>query len=429
MLRSAALRSIAVVSSGTIAAQIIVVAASPILSRLYDPGALGVVTVFNSVLGVLIVVAAMRYEFAIPVPKVEREAAAVLVLTFVVLALMCVLGTVGLVALRPVLGGLRDVGGFGWYVVMLPVALASNGAFAILTFWAIRRQTYGLVAKAQLLQAVVQVAAQIALGASGVVPLGLVLGAAIATMVSLVPLVASTWRRDATLVRSVHRSDLRAAARRFRRFPALSGSAAFLERAAKELPFLFFAGLYGKASAGALALAQRVLETPIGLIAAAVSQVYLGSTAATLRESGPSGAAVLRARLRKMLVGMLAVAAPFLLGVLVLGPWVITTIFGDEWRQAGDFARILVVMYVAQGVVSPTGGTLDLLERQDLHIAREFLRISLMIGALLVAHVQDLSANKAAAAFAIAGSVSAASYLGTSMFALRRHGTAMTSVS
>lgn len=420
-MRSKALRSIAIVSSGTIAAQVIVVAASPILSRLYDPDALGIVTVFNSVLSVLIVVAALRYEFAVPVPKAEKEAASVLVLTFVVLAGMCVVGTVGLVALRPVLGGLRDSPDFWWYVVMLPIALAANGAFAILTFWAIRRQTYGLVAKAQLLQAIVQVGAQIGLGAAGVVPIGLVLGAAGATVVSLVPIVMFVARHDAELLRHVRRADVRAAATRFRRFPALSGSAAFLERAAKELPFLFFAGLYGKAAAGSLALAQRVLETPIGLIAAAVSQVYLGSTAATLRESGPSSPAVLTARLRKMLAGMLVVATPLLVGVLTLGPWVIVTVFGGDWRQAGDFARIMVIMYVAQGIVSPTGGTLDLLERQDLHILREFVRIGLMIAALVVAEVRDLTANEAAAAFAIAGTISAGTYLGTSMVALRQH--------
>ena len=63
------------IAAGTGAAQLISVASSPVLTRLYSPSDYGVMSVAVSILFVLISVTCLRYEFAIPLPRDDVEAA------------------------------------------------------------------------------------------------------------------------------------------------------------------------------------------------------------------------------------------------------------------------------------------------------------------------------------------------------------------
>jgi O-antigen/teichoic acid export membrane protein len=68
------LRRMAMLSGGTLAGQLLVVASSPILTRLYDPPAFGALAVFSSLLAIFVIASAFRYEFAIPIARDEEEA-------------------------------------------------------------------------------------------------------------------------------------------------------------------------------------------------------------------------------------------------------------------------------------------------------------------------------------------------------------------
>jgi hypothetical protein len=60
-------------------------------------------------------------------------------------------------------------------------------------------------------------------------------------------------------------------------------------------------------------------------------------------------------------------------------------------------------MYLLTLVTSPTGATLDVLERQDLHLARELLRLVLVGGAVLIAAAAHLTPAGAVAVLSGAG--------------------------
>ncbi len=89
---------------------------------------------------------------------------------------------------------------------------------------------------------------------------------------------------------------------------------------------------------------------------------------------------------------LMAVAAPFLAGL----------VFGESWRDAGLFVAILAPMYFLQLVMSPTGGVLDVLERQDLNLLREVLRLCLVGGAVLITAATGLPAVGAVCALSAA---------------------------
>ena len=62
-------RSVSVLVGGTAAGQIIVMAASPILTRLYSPEDFGLLSVYAGLLGILGVIASLRYQLATPLER------------------------------------------------------------------------------------------------------------------------------------------------------------------------------------------------------------------------------------------------------------------------------------------------------------------------------------------------------------------------
>ena len=84
-------RGVSVLVGGTAGAQLLTVLAAPILTRLYSPEDFGLLAVYASLLGLIGVVASLRYELAIPLPESDEEAAHVMVLSLLILLGMTVL--------------------------------------------------------------------------------------------------------------------------------------------------------------------------------------------------------------------------------------------------------------------------------------------------------------------------------------------------
>jgi O-antigen/teichoic acid export membrane protein len=78
---------------------------------------------------------------------------------------------------------------------------------------------------------------------------------------------------------------------------------------------------------------------------------------------------------RLLLVG--AVPAVVLLAA---GPALFGVVFGGEWTEAGEYARLLALAYLGQFAVTPVSATLFLLERQDQELAWVAGRLLLTAG-------------------------------------------------
>ena len=96
--RSAFVKNVAVLMSGSVVSQVIVVAAAPILTRLYHPDAFGVLGLFVAGAQTLVITASWAYGGAIILAKDDKEAANVLMLAFSIVVLMTTL--IGIIEAR-----------------------------------------------------------------------------------------------------------------------------------------------------------------------------------------------------------------------------------------------------------------------------------------------------------------------------------------
>jgi len=70
--------------------------------------------------------------------------------------------------------------------------------------------------------------------------------------------------------------------------------------------------------------------------------------------------------------------------LIVAGPQLFVFVFGQRWMEAGDYARLLAVAYLAQFVVTPVASTLYLLERQGQQLGWAAVRLTLTAGGPIV---------------------------------------------
>lgn len=387
-------RSVAVLAGSTAVAQALVVLASPVLTRLYTPAEFGLLAGYVSVLALLIAVASLRYELAIPLPRDDRPAADLLALSLLLVAGVSVGVGVATWAAGGALAARLGSPELAPYLWLVPAGLLGAGTYQALSAWAVRRGAYPRIARTRMGQSAAQTAVQVGMGVLGAGPVGLLAGDVAGRGSGSLSLALLAWRGDRERLRGVSWAGMREVASRYRQFPLFSSGSALLNQAGLQLPPLLFALLYGPAAAGYFLLAQRVIGMPMTLVGQSIAQVYLGEAARAARED-PRRLAPLFTRLSARL--LLFGGGPILLAGL-LGPPLFGVVFGAGWEVAGQYVRLLVPMFVAQFVVSPISQITAVMERQGVQLALDTFRtatVALAIGipwALRLSHLQAVGA-------------------------------------
>ena len=88
ILKSSFIKDVGILTSGSVVAQLIGIAAVPILSRYYTPHQFGIFGSVSSIFSVLTVIAALRYHLAIVLPDNDSEALNLFALSTICVFLM-----------------------------------------------------------------------------------------------------------------------------------------------------------------------------------------------------------------------------------------------------------------------------------------------------------------------------------------------------
>ena len=371
------LRSVGVLSSGTLIGHVITAGALPVLTRLYEPEAFTVLAAYTAAMALVVAIVPLRWEIAIPLPDDDRDAGALAALAGLATIAGCLMVAL-ILALSPNLA----VGIFGetyadalaW---LLPVGALAAATYSILQYWATRKKRFGTVAMTHATRAASGTATQVGLGAISGSPIGLVVGHAIYSAVGVGSLIRSLWTRDRDLLRDF-RPRL-SVARRYWRFPAFSLPETLLNKAGSEVPILLIAALGHPGEAGFLLVASRVMGVPMTLIGRSVSQVFL-SEAGDHARAGRLGV-VTRTATRNLLL----VAIPLLGSIGALAPIVFPLVLGEGWADAGTVLLMLTPWYILQLATSPVSSVLHASGRLRLAASLQFVGATMRIGSVLIA--------------------------------------------
>lgn len=389
--RDRLLRSFLTRISGSVVSQALLVAATPILTRLYGPADFGVQAAYTAFVAVISVIACLGYQHAIPLPRRDGDAAHLLLLSGCAALGVSAAAAAGVAVFAEPVTALLETPALAAYLWLLPLGVLVTASLQLVYQVAVRRRALAGLARLAVIQSAAAAAAQI--GGSPLGPLGLIGGRLAGQIAAL----ASIVRLPAALVGGlsgpIRLPELARLGRRYWRFPAFSGAAAIVTKLTEHLPAVLFLTLFGPAAAGLYGIARRVCQAPTALIAYSVSDV-LGSQVGTAHRDDALGALIYRAyRL------MAAVAAPPLAAVAAAGPELFAVVLGAEWRAAGELARWLTPFILLQAIAGPLHYCFSVLRKQALFACYQAAALAALIAGLLAgALLGDQTAAVAAAA-------------------------------
>ena len=381
-------RSVTLLTGGTVIGQATALLSMPLLTRLYSPGDFGLLAVFVALVSILSVVSSLRFEMAIPLPSDEETATDLLALSLLILTGLSLFAGIGVWTLGDDLAALMQAPALATYLWLLPFGIFGAGAFQVLGFWAIRKKTYKSFAVGKLNQSVVQATSQVGLGMVAFGPLGLLLGDVLGRTGGSISLAAKLFGTTAAREWRGSLAGLKNAAKRYWRFPLFSSPSSIINAASAQMPTLFIAVQYGAGAAGAFALAQKVIKGPAQAIIQSISQVFLGEASRLAHD----GSGSLDAYYHKIVKASFALSLVPCLVLASFAPLIITTIFGDAWQEAGAFARIIAIVLIAEITISSTSQITSITQSQHLQLVGDVVRLILTGLALVYTWHSGLSA-------------------------------------
>ena len=406
----------AILAGGTLISQVIVLATLPMITRLYNPEEYGTYSVYISILGILLMLVSLSYENAISLPKEDRSALSLLSLAMRLCLIISVLCGIGIYFLRDRLGEwLHEAHMPPAELIFAGVLIA--GAYQIVTWWAVRKKYFKAMAMAKCSQSAGQVGTQLSLSTLHWGALGLIIGEIIGRFLALIQQMR-LWRKDTRAIAfEPSWKEVRENAIRYRRFPFLSLPSGLLNSLGLYLPAILFAFFYDPHVAGWFALGQRLLGSPMTLITTSISNVYLSNSSEYLNHSPHKLYGLFVKTLKNVFLIGLAIVIVF----IAIPPEVYAFVFGEEWFHSGRFIRILAFMYLGQFVANAVGTTIDVMERQDLHLYRELLRTLLIIGSIVTAKYSGQTAEMAVIYFSAASTLGYMIHLLMSWLAIQKY--------
>lgn len=373
-------KNVSVLAGGTAFAQLITITILPILTRLYSPEDFSVLAVYSSLVALISVVSCLRLEIAIPIPKEDKDAAALLFLSLFSVVGITILTVIGVVFLSNQIEKVTD-GQLIGYMWLIPLSVFFAGIYKALQYWATRHKAFPLVAKTRLTQAIGGSSTQLGFGYAGIAPLGLLVGQLVSVGAGIIGLSRYFLKNHLNLIRVMSFNKLKSIFKQYDRFPKYSVLESFANTGATQIPVILIAYYAIGAEAGFLMLAVRLLSIPMSLIGGAVSQVYLAE-AANKYDQGK-----LQEFTHKIILTLLKVGSAPLVFVGIAAPFIIPVVFGEEWQRTGTLIAWMVPWFLVQFITSPISMALHVINSQNIAMLLQIFGLLLRVSSVLFASV------------------------------------------
>lgn len=378
-------RNVLTLLTGTTIAQAIPIAISPILTRLYSPEDFGVLALFVAITAILASIANGRYELAIVLPKTDKEALSIMVLSLVISTMLSVLLLISIFVFYNPIVSLVNNEELAKWLYFIPIVVFLSGLYNSLNYYNTRKKAYANIAKTSVTRSVGLSVVQITLGLLKKGAGGLIAGQIVSQALANGRLV-TTVVKDKAELQSVNKTSVLNAAKRYNNFPKFSMPAVLMNTLANNILNFFLPIMFSVATLGQYALVNRVLGAPSSIIGSSFGQVYFQQAN---RERSATGQAIktFKSTLKKLII---VAVLPFTI-LFLFGEEIIVFIFGSEWIIAGQLISILAPYFLVRFISSPLSTTTSVFEKNQYALAIQMTYLILIVVVCLISITIKLS--------------------------------------
>lgn len=368
------LRSFFILLLGSSVAQVIPIALSPVLTRIYSPSDYGIFGSYLAITSIGMVIASGRLDMAIFLPNEDTDAShvtmAALLISFVFCMLFAVVGNL-------VLFFWPKLTEHHYLVKLLPLSVFVSTCFGCFINLINRKKQYKQMNKSRINQVCMVGAGQYGLGVSKISS-GLLVGDVFAKTISVIILYLQMKKNF--YFSKFDKKKFYSILFRYRKFPIFEMPASLLNTLSYQLPYLCMPILFSTSVSGFYFLVYKVLMLPASLAGTAVLEVFRNKVTEAYNRDGECKSIVFKVMLVLLLVSIL----PTMI-IMIFGPYIFKLFFGSSWGVAGEYARVLAPLAMLRFVSAPLSYMFFLREALKMDFKLQFFYLLMVCLAVVIA--------------------------------------------
>lgn len=370
-------------TTGRIIGQTIPILLTPFLTRLYSPEEFGLFAIFVAITAVLSLLANGRYTLAIILPKKNVNVLNLFALSIVINFIFCIVLAVFLFSFQDFLLDIFNLRSMPTVLYLLPLGTFVIGFFEPLHYLAVRKRLFKVLAGNMIFQFTLIALLKIAFAFLAIGGLGLIMGHLIGYFAGIILFIILLARKKAfvNLRSSIGKKAMIEQAGVYKKFPMYSLPADTLQAFSKEMPNLLINNFFGGAILGYFSLTQRVLASPITLISSAITDVFRERASSDYRKTGSCKGVFVKTFQKLFIFSFL----PFTL-LFFFAPVIVPFVFGQEWAPAGEYIRIMTLLFFLRFSIAPVSSIFYLTGKQIYKLAWEVVSFGVIVASFYVGY-------------------------------------------
>ena len=360
-----------ILATGAGVAQLINFGSMPIITRIYSPSDLGILSLFLAIVSTLVPLTSLRYNTPIPLIKNNRLALNLLSLSFIFIIFFTILITLILSIYSDVLFNLFSSNQLIDYWYFIPITIFFLSLYELINSFALGNKKFKEISKSNSIQALLGGLTKIGLGLLDLKPLGLIIGTLVTNFTGSLYLLKTQFNSIKNNAKYISKSKMHFLFNRFHEYPKYRLPSQFLLISSKQVPLFALAFLYNPELVGYFALTTLTLSVPFTLFGNTTGQAYYAEIAKIGANNSQKVYDLTKNVLKKLfLFGFF----PFII-ILFLSPILFSFVFGEKWLISGEFASILSFYTLTAFISSPLVHTLNIYKNQIKFLFLNILRV------------------------------------------------------
>ena len=347
MPRNSSTRNVGILTSGTIVAQAIPIAITPILTRLFTPEEFGMVAVYLACVTTIAIIVTGRYEQAITLPKKDDDAINLFIFTFKLCLSISILLYIPIYLFGAKVAEQIGRADLAIWFYLLPISVLSTGALNLFKFWYNRTSQYRKMSINQVQLASFTAASNTAFGVARING-GLIIGTVVGQLFATLLVGFKIFKDEKIFFSNSTFLKQLSLGKRYINHPKYIAPAQLIGVVAQQVPIFLISNIFSLTVLGFFSLANRLITLPSSLVASAIGDVYRQKISVAYNLRGEFKREFLNT-LRKTIL----IASPPFIILYFLSPLIFQLFFGPNWRVAGEYAQILVVSAFFQFIFTP----------------------------------------------------------------------------
>lgn len=371
ILKAPYIRSIAILSGGSLIAQVVNFGFSMVMTRQYSQDSIGYFTYVLSIVSMFSTVINGRYDVSIVSAETKHETFSLIKLSFWISLFLSI--AVSIVSVIYITNTHKEYASYTFLSTFIFPLLLINGLINILNAYNNKYGEYKLISSAYLIRTIWQSVLTTIAGFFTATPFSLLASQLVGQFFGIKRQSKRLITEKAEL-KQIKTPDMKKVLIKHKKQPLFSAPATFINAVSYSLISLFVGDFFSMSTLAIYSISVRVLGLPLSVFSANISKVHYKEAETDLKNTG-----CFRKSTKKMLSFSLLIAVAMLAVLMLFAPNLFAVFYGSSWRESGVYVQILAPMFALRMMVGAVGYSFIISGKQKTELIFQIILLASLV--------------------------------------------------